>query len=662
MPVHPCPNPPVNCPGFDGSPVINNSSEAPDPFQFWSDGFVPDFLPPLGWNWGNPDEYGVCYNPTSVELASECAIQVARQQQHNRFIPPNRQPNPHPRPHTVFNDEQNVQATCPDGTPSFYTVSAGMFSGGSKAAANEAAQEWGMQQATLHLLCLSEIDSPVCVGVFLSQSIFASSAFLAPPGVNEWSISVGALPDGLSIDNPDTGPATISGTPSAPGDFNFTILVQLPNGDNTQKDYFMTVAGITNVGTLPQFQSGTPYNASLLTTGFRTPQFQITSGILPDGLNMDRSGNISGTPSSHAVTETFAVQVTDGITGFQCTQNITLTQHAGCSPLPTQLFSYATPASGPGDAGMAFRSNYGVHQPLLVIADTNNQIYSLNVLTQATQGPVTSANNYMYTVTYYPVTDTFYAFGIDFNITGDILVDKIQPQPLADLTSIDLGPSPGGLANLWDSAYSTSTHLIYVVLAQGLLVFDPSTDSLVTTIDLSGTGNYRTIGKASIDEANKLLYFGYCNTDLGENYLMVWDISTPVPTQKHLFPVSAPANSNTQPSAIFVPGHNLVYVLQQLANTHVHLLTMDATTGAILKDRDLGTTFSTSPSNLPAYNPVADLVLFPLAGLAGPLVLCPSNDSVVGSLPIINANKGPAFDSLNNSICWFDTNNVDSFG
>lgn len=113
------------------------------------------------------------------------------------------------------------------------------------------------------------------------------------------SISSGSLPPGLSID-PTTG--VISGTPTVPGNYTFTVQV---------KDSFTPPAVATQVYNLhvaspllitpPGGADGVlnvPYALTLTATGGTGNQsWTLVSGSLPPGLSLSAAGVISGTPT-----------------------------------------------------------------------------------------------------------------------------------------------------------------------------------------------------------------------------------------------------------------------------------------------------------------------------------------------------------------------------
>ena len=128
------------------------------------------------------------------------------------------------------------------------------------------------------------------------------------------SISSGSLPPGLSID-PNTG--LISGTPTVPGNYTFTLQV---------KDSFTPPAIATQVYNLhvaspllaitPTGVDGivnAPYTLNLAATGGTGNQsWTLGSGSLPLGLSLSAAGVISGTPTQiNLAGNTLTLQVQD---------------------------------------------------------------------------------------------------------------------------------------------------------------------------------------------------------------------------------------------------------------------------------------------------------------------------------------------------------------
>ncbi len=147
------------------------------------------------------------------------------------------------------------------------------------------------------------------VGVPYSQFVSATNGQLP----FFWSISVGPLPAGLTIDS-NTG--EIGGLPTTAGTFPFTVQVTDDLNDTATAALSIVIASappltITTTA-LPDGAVGVPYNVTLQATGGTPPlMWSTTTGSLPSGLLLNSAaGNISGTPAA-AVTESFTVQVDD---------------------------------------------------------------------------------------------------------------------------------------------------------------------------------------------------------------------------------------------------------------------------------------------------------------------------------------------------------------
>jgi hypothetical protein len=178
------------------------------------------------------------------------------------------------------------------------------------------------------------------VGTPYSQTLAASGG-TAP---YTWSISVGALPTGLTL-NASTG--AITGTPTTVGTANFTVMVTdsatTPGTATKALSITVNAAGapltITTTSPLPAATFGTAYSQTLAASG-GTPPFTwaTTAGALPAGLLMNAAGVISGTPTAPAVpnpvTSNFTAGVTDAILGtttapFAITTSLSASASAG---------------------------------------------------------------------------------------------------------------------------------------------------------------------------------------------------------------------------------------------------------------------------------------------------------------------------------------------
>jgi len=132
-----------------------------------------------------------------------------------------------------------------------------------------------------------------------------------------WSLTTGALPAGLTL---QSNSGVISGTPTAPGSFTFTVGVQDSSPTKQTPTQSLTIVipaplplSITTT-TLTNATPNTNYSATLQATGgVGTLTWSMASGTLPTGLSLSSSGAITGTPTVPEIS-TFTVQVTDSST------------------------------------------------------------------------------------------------------------------------------------------------------------------------------------------------------------------------------------------------------------------------------------------------------------------------------------------------------------
>jgi subtilase family serine protease len=155
------------------------------------------------------------------------------------------------------------------------------------------------------------------VGIAYSQSLSAIGA-TAP---YTFAITGGTLPGGLTL----SSAGILSGTPTVPGSFNFTVTATdssaSPGPFFGSKNYSLAVTALPLVittTTLPTYvTAGTPgYTQTIATTGGVAPiAFAVSAGSLPSGLSLDATtGVISGTPTM-AGSSSFTVTATDSANG-----------------------------------------------------------------------------------------------------------------------------------------------------------------------------------------------------------------------------------------------------------------------------------------------------------------------------------------------------------
>ena len=143
-----------------------------------------------------------------------------------------------------------------------------------------------------------------------------------------WAISAGSLPSGVTL-NASTG--LISGTPTASGNFSFTLKATDSKSVAATKTVSLVIAA------LPTFTFGSPatpqvgisYSTVLSVSGGTGPVvWSISTGTLPPGLTLDAaSGTVSGTPTTSG-SYPFTVKAVDA-NNQSTTKSTTLAPTAG---------------------------------------------------------------------------------------------------------------------------------------------------------------------------------------------------------------------------------------------------------------------------------------------------------------------------------------------
>ncbi len=222
-----------------------------------------------------------------------------------------------------------------------------------------------------------------------SNSIVASGG--QPPYT--FSIVAGALPQGLSFG----ANGTISGTPTASGDFPFTVRVTDASGALTQSIFQLTVStsSLTLISTaLQNGQVNQPYSGNLSATGGTAPySYSVTGGALPQGLVLGANGLVSGTPTlAGSYQVTFRVQ---DAAGNSAQSTITIV-------INTFGFRITTAFLASARLGQPYNANIlaeGGATPYIFIFTSGQLPPGLNLgFNGLLQGTPTQAGNYAFTV------------------------------------------------------------------------------------------------------------------------------------------------------------------------------------------------------------------------------------------------------------------------
>ncbi len=128
-----------------------------------------------------------------------------------------------------------------------------------------------------------------------------------------WSITSGVLPAGLGIN----ASGVISGTPTASGNFTFTVAVTDAAGANATQPLSIRIGPIITTTSLPTGTVGTLYSGPMAAWGGTgSYNWSIVAGALPTGLTLNIStGIISGTPAASG-SFGFTVRLVDGANGI----------------------------------------------------------------------------------------------------------------------------------------------------------------------------------------------------------------------------------------------------------------------------------------------------------------------------------------------------------
>jgi hypothetical protein len=220
----------------------------------------------------------------------------------------------------------------------------------------------GTRAYTLQILSVLTISPATLPNGTISTPYSQTITATGGTGAVAFNVSSGSLPPGLILSGSGLiggGGALLSGTPTTPGVYTFTILGTDSIGQTGTRTYTVQINGTLTISptTLPAGTVGTAYSQTLAAAGASgAVTWSVASGSLPAGLALGAaSGTISGTPTA-AGTFAFAVQATDAQqqTGVQA---YTLQVNGGITITPLTLpngtagTAYSQPLTATGAVG-----------------------------------------------------------------------------------------------------------------------------------------------------------------------------------------------------------------------------------------------------------------------------------------------------------------------
>ncbi|WP_428628099.1 putative Ig domain-containing protein [Sphingopyxis sp.] len=333
------------------------------------------------------------------------------------------------------------------------------------------------------------------VGVFYS-AILTTDGGVAP---YRYTVTAGTLPRGLAL----ASDGTLSGTPVAAGNANFTITALdssgAPGPYSTSRAYTVTVAPpfieLTPVS-LPNATFGVAYSQTITADGSIAPySFAVTSGSLPPGLTLATGGTLSGTPTLGGP-RTFTITATDATAApgpYTGGRAYTLTVDVPALVLPTT----ALPDGGTDVAYSAqINAATGGVAPYSYVVTSGGLPNGLTMSpTGAITGTPTTANNFGFVVT-----------ATDSNPNGSAVVQQsysiniVNTPPVANPVSANI-PYGAGLTPVPLSITGNANSVaVATPPTRGRAVVDRMTISYIPDTGFAGSDSFTYI--ASNNGAN----------------------------------------------------------------------------------------------------------------------------------------------------------------
>jgi Putative Ig domain/Bacterial Ig domain len=151
--------------------------------------------------------------------------------------------------------------------------------------------------------------------------------------------STGAFPTGLTLSTS----GVISGTPTMPGSYSFTVIATDKTSATASQAYALTInpmLAITTSALAPAFQVQPGYSQTISAVGGTGPLTFTSSGMLPPGLTLSSGGVLTGTPTT-AGGFPFAILVSDSV-GSSGSQFLSVTIYDAVAFATTSLPAWTT--------------------------------------------------------------------------------------------------------------------------------------------------------------------------------------------------------------------------------------------------------------------------------------------------------------------------------
>ncbi len=312
---------------------------------------------------------------------------------------------------------------------------------------------------------------------------------------------LGTLPAGVTL---DTSSGRLSGTPSAAGNYSFSIRVTDSGQRSATKAFTISISNALTILTKPPLANGTAgsvYQQQLTATGGKPPYtWSISAGALPAGLTLGATTGIIGGTPSRAGTFNITVAVNDGQQtatasfglniGVPAVPGLSITVPAGAEKPATQptlgiALSDKYPLEITGQATLTFTPDIGADDPAVQFT-TGGRTASFLVPVGATQAPFSlQTGTVAGTIT---VTTRILAAGLDITPTPapstTIRIAKAAPV----ITSIGLTRTGSGF-DLVVVGYSTPRDMTSATVG---LTASPGTELSASQFTISLTGVFTT--------------------------------------------------------------------------------------------------------------------------------------------------------------------------